>query len=569
MPEDDHAFLRGEIRGVTQLQTGFPDEDFRGLGGKESGDKEEGGGARHAQHCRAAGFPQNELCVREYEAMMIRAACTVFIGTLLRGQVPCERLTDLRLPGVTITSASTETMPSAHCRVTALVPPEVRIELWMPAEWNRKLLAVGNGGLAGSIPTDAMVKPLQRGYATSATDTGHTGATTNDGAWALGRYERIVDFADRAVHVMAEADKVIVQAFYGKAPVRSYFSGCSQGGHEALVEAQRYPADFDGIIAGDPANNWTRHYAGGHLWSAFAMEGEGYIPASKIALLAEAVNAECDALDGVKDGVLSDPRRCRLDPAKLQCAGEETATCLTAAQVSAVNKLWTGLRDAHGDQVYPGIVPGGEAGPGGWANWITGPAPGKSAHAKLGIPFYRYMVFDDANWDFRSFQFEPANGFDSDVDSTDAKLGALFNATSPDMTAFRGRGGKLIQYHGWSDPDITPLNSIQYYESVANFMARGGNHGLRDTKEFYRLFMVPGMQHCAGGPGATSFDMVEPLERWVENGVAPERVIAAHLNNGAVDRTRPLCAYPLEAQWSGRGSTDEASNFLCALPGRL
>ncbi|MES1258378.1 MAG: tannase/feruloyl esterase family alpha/beta hydrolase, partial [Acidobacteriota bacterium] len=347
------------------------------------------------------------------------------------------------------------------------------------------------------------------------------------------------------------------------------FNGCSQGGHEALIEAQRYPADFDGIIAGDPANNWTRHYAGGHLWAALAMEGDGYIPPSKVPLLADAVNQACDALDGVKDGVLSDPRRCRFDPARLLCPGADAPTCFTSAQVQAVNKLWAGLRDANGDQIYPGLVPGGEAGPGGWLNWITGPVPGKSAHANLGIPFYRYMVFDDPDWDYRTFRFEASNGVDSDVDFTDAKLGALFNATSPDLSAFHARGGKLIQYHGWSDPDITPLNSIQYYESVAQFMSRGGNHGLRDTKQFYRLFMVPGMQHCSGGPGATVFDMIEPLENWVEKGAVPERVVASRLSNGAPERTRPLCPYPEEAKWSGTGSTDDAANFVCAVPGRL
>jgi feruloyl esterase len=498
---------------------------------------------------------------------------------------PCEQLADLKLPGLTITSATS--VPAgpfsiqgtqarlfsgevpAFCRVVAIAPPEVRFELWMPSQWNRKLLAVGNGGLAGTISYGPMLKPLLRGYATSSTDTGHVGASTNDGTWALGHYERIVDFADRAVHIMAEADKLVLRAFYGNTPAHSYFNGCSQGGHEALIEAQRYPNDFDGIIAGDPANNWTRHYAGGHLWSAMAMEGGGYIPAAKIPLIASAVNEECDALDGVKDGVLTDPRRCRFDPAKLLCKAGDTPTCLTVAQVDAVNKLWTGLRDASGDQIYPGIVPGGEAGPGGWANWITGTEPGKSAHANLGIPFYRYMVFEDANWDYHSFAFEAANGFDSDVDFTDAKLGALFNANSPDMTAFQARGGKLIQYHGWSDPDITPLNSIQYYESVAKFMARGGNHGMRDTREFYRLFMVPGMQHCSGGPGATTFDMIEPLDQWVEKGAAPDKVIAARVINGQTERTRPLCPHPQEAKWTGTGSTDDAANFVCALPGRL
>ncbi|MDQ1470882.1 MAG: hypothetical protein QOJ99_2362, partial [Bryobacterales bacterium] len=470
-------------------------------------------------------------------------AAVLFAAHPVLAQQPCDQLPALKLPGLTITSAiSVPAGPfsiqgtqnrlfsgevPAFCRVIAIAPPEVRFEIWMPARWNRKLLAVGNGGFAGTISYGPMLKPLVRGYATSSTDTGHVGANTNDGTWALGHYERIVDFADRGVHIMAEADKVILRAFYGNTPAHSYFNGCSQGGHEALIEAQRYPNDFDGIIAGDPANNWTRHYAGGHLWSAMAMEGEGYIPAAKVPLIAEAVNEECDALDGVKDGVLNDPRRCRFNPAKLLCKAGDAPTCLTAPQVAAVNKLWTGLRNASGDQIYPGIVPGGEKGPGGWANWITGPEPGKSAHANLGIPFYRYMVFDDANWDYRTFRFEAANGFDSDVDFTDTKLGALFNANSPDMTAFQARGGKLIQYHGWSDPDITPLNSIQYYESVAKFMARGGNHGLRDTKEFYRLFMVPGMQHCGGGPGATTFDMIEPLEQWVEKGTAPEKVIAA------------------------------------------
>jgi feruloyl esterase len=200
---------------------------------------------------------------------------------------------------------------------------------------------------------------------------------------------------------MAEADKVLIAAFYGSAPAHSYFNGCSQGGHEALIEAQRYPADYDGIVAGDPANYWTHHYVGGHLWPALATEGDAYIPAGKVPLIADAVNAACDELDGVKDGVLSDPRRCRFDPAALLCKGPETAACLTAAQVGAVNKIWAGLKTRDGRQIWPGLVPGGEAGPGGWSNWITGSAPGRSGHLNLGLPFFRYMVFDDPNWDYK------------------------------------------------------------------------------------------------------------------------------------------------------------------------
>ena len=503
-------------------------------------------------------------------------------------QIRCEQLLTVPLAGMTISSATevpggelelpggrgpSQVDVPAFCRVAATVPPEVKFELWMPVAWNRKLMAVGNGGLAGNINFGPMVAPLMRGYATSSTDTGHAAASTNDGAWALGHYERIVDFADRAVHVMAQANKVILRAFYGGAPVHAYFNGCSQGGHEALIEAQRYPEDFDGIIAGDPANNWTRHYAGGHLWTGLAMDGDAFLTPEKVQLLGDAVNQQCDALDGVKDGVLTDPRRCRFKPETLLCAGADAPTCLTAPQVAGVNKVWAGLRDVHGDLIYPGLVPGGEAGPGGWTNWVSGAAPGKSAHLNLGIPFFRYMVFDDPQWDYHSFRFDAGNGFDSDVDLTDNKLGALFNANSPDLTAFRARGGKLIQYHGWSDPDITPLNSIDYYENVVRTNAKGGNHGLRDTREFYRLFMVPGMQHCNGGPGATRFDMTDALEGWVEQGTAPERVIATRAVAGTAgtvttEFTRPLCPHPAEAVWDGKGPVTQAGSFACQVVGR-
>jgi feruloyl esterase len=453
----------------------------------------------------------------------------------------------------------------AFCRVAATATgTEVKFEIWMPAQWNHKLVAIGNGGLAGSIVYNQMMKPLQAGYAISSTDTGHSSGT-NDASWALGHFERIVDLAYRGIHLMAEADQVILKSFYGAQSAHSYFNGCSLGGQEALVEAQRYPGDFDGIVAGDPANNWTHHYVGGHLWSAAATDGDSYIPASKVHILADAVNQACDLLDGVKDGVLNDPRRCHFDPETLLCKSADTSACYTAAQVSAVKRIWSGLRTADGQQIYPGLVPGGEAGSGGWANWITGAEAGKSGHANLGLPVFKYMLFEDPNWDFHTFHLEPADGFESDIDVMDAKLGPLFNATNPDLGPFKARGGKLIQYHGWSDPDITPLNSINYYESVVK--AQGGDvHGLSNTTAFYRLFMVPGMQHCGGGPGPATFDMLEALDRWADQGTAPEKVIASHSANGKVDRTRPLCPYPTEAQWKGTGSTDDAGNFVCALP---
>jgi feruloyl esterase len=501
-------------------------------------------------------------------------AISTFAAITGWAQPSCEKLAAAHFPGISITSATLISagpfvapaggpriptfVAPAFCRVAAIVEAEVAFELWMPERWNTKLLAVGNGGLAGTISYSAMIKPLQEGYATSSTDTGHVAGGTDNGSWALNRYDRIINFADRATHLMAEADKVILAAFYSAAPSHSYFSGCSQGGHEAFIEAQRYPNDYDGIIAGDPANYWTHHYVGGHLWPAIATDGDAYIPAEKVSVIADAVNEACDALDGVKDGVLSDPRRCHFDPAKLLCTGSDTSKCLTSPQVSAVQKIWAGLKTADGRQIWPGLVPGGEAGTGGWANWITGTGPGRSGHLNLGIPFFRYMLFDNPAWDYHSFRLEPSDGFDSDIDYLDSKLGAIFNAINPDLSAFKARGGKLIQYHGWSDPDITPLNSINYYESVQKTM--GSN-----TAQFYRLYMVPGMQHCNGGPGATTFDMVGPLDTWVTSGAAPDSILASKLTNGAVTRTRPLCPYPQEATWKGTGSTDDAASFSCTV----
>jgi feruloyl esterase len=503
-----------------------------------------------------------------YRRLLLAFAGVALAAIPAAAQRSCESLTQLALPNVTISlatpvAAGQFTPPGAgagvevpaFCRVAGVVAPEIRFELWMPVQWNRKLLVVGNGGLAGSINFRQMVEPLERGYASGSTDTGHQGAA-NDASWALGHMQRVIDFAHRSVHAMAEADKAIVAAFYGARPAHSYFSGCSQGGQQALILAQRYPQDFDGIVAGDPANFWT-HNQVSHLWTVLSTQGDNYIPPSKVAALAEAVNRACDSLDGIADGILNDPRRCHFDPATLLCAGGDGPRCLTAAQVDAVKKLYQG----PGASIYPGLLPGGETGPGGWGNWITGPRPGASGHGNLGLPFFKYIVFEDPNWDVRSFRFETAAGFDNDVQFLDEKLSTIFNATNTDLGAFRDHGGKLIHYHGWSDPDITPLNSVDYYESVAKTTA--------GTSAFYRLFMVPGMQHCSGGPGPAKFDMVAALEHWVERGTAPERIVASHVTaEGTVDRTRPLCPYPQEAQWKGAGSTDEAQNFVCAAPKR-
>jgi feruloyl esterase len=325
-----------------------------------------------------------------------------------------------------------------------------------------------------------------------------------------------------------------------------------------MTEAQRYPQDYDGIIAGDPANYWTHLYMGGHLWIAQAMENDpaSYIPASKTQMIGDAVYAACDALDGIRDGILNDPRKCHFDPSTLLCKDGDAPNCLTAVQVGTVQKIYQGGHMSDGKQIFPGIMPGGEAGAGGWSTWITGAQPGRSSHITLGMPFLRNVAFEDPNWDFRTFRFDRAPGFDSDADFIDAKLGPIFNNMNPDLKAFQSHGGKLIQYHGWSDPDISPLNSINYYKSVEKTM--------NDPRNFYRLFMVPGMYHCSGGPGPNTFDAVAALEQWVEKGVAPEQIVATHAVGGVVDRTRPLCPFPQEAQWKGAGSTDQAESFVCA-----
>jgi len=512
---------------------------------------------------------------------MVRRALAVlvFLPALSFAQQPCESLAKLALPNTTITltasvpagsfqvpggrgGAATANVP-AFCRVAATISPDIRFELWMPTNWNRKFLAVGNGGLAGTIRYDAMLDPLRRGYATSNTDTGH--AADSDGHWAQGHMQRVFDYAFRAVHEMTQADKAIIKAFYGASPERSYFSGCSRGGQEALTEAQRFPDDFDGIIAGDPANNLTGLFIGGHLWITQLMQGDGYIPAAKTQIVGDAVYNACDALDGIKDGVINDPRRCHFDPSVLLCKAGDASDCLTAAQVDSVRKIYEGARTADGGQIFPGILPGGEAGPGGWQTWITGTDRGRGSHTTLGMPFLRYIAFEDPNWDTRSFRWERKDGFDSDVDFIEKKLGPIFDNMNPDLTAFRAHGGKLIQYHGWADPDISPLNSVNYYESVIHFDGRGARRGLADTQGFFRLFMVPGMYHCNGGPGPNTFDAVRALEDWVERGAPPDRIVASHSTNGTVDRTRPLCPYPQEAQWKGSGSMDQAENFVCGL----
>jgi hypothetical protein len=457
------------------------------------------------------------------------------------------------------------------CRVQGVLTPSgdshIEFEVWLPvAGWNGKYLGVGNGGFAGSIGYTALADAVANGYVASSTDTGHQAGGT-DGAWALGHHEKMVDYGYRAIHETAETAKTIVAAYYGGGLKKSYFSSCSNGGRQALLEAQRYPADYDGIIAGAPANYFTHHLAG-FVWNAQALDGDGYIPPAKLKVIETAALTSCDAKDGVKDGVIDDPTKCHFDPAPLVCKGEASDSCLTEAQLAALKKIYAGPKNSKGEQIYPGYEPGGETGLGGWLSWITGATPGKSAQFAFGRGLFADMLFQDEAWDFRKMNF------DRDMKIADDKGAQLFNATNPDLKAFKARGGKLLLYHGWSDAAIAPTNTIHYYESVVSKVGR------KNADEFVELFMVPGMQHCGGGPGPNVFgaqspaaadsdhSMIKSMERWVEQGTAPAKIIATKYQAdgspaSGVLRTRPLCPYPAVAQYSGSGSTDDAANFSC------
>jgi feruloyl esterase len=416
---------------------------------------------------------------------------------------------------------------------------------------------VGNGGMAGAIPYPTLAEAVAAGYATVGSDLGHEGGFI-DGSFAIGRPDRVVDWGHRATHEMTVRAKAIAAAFYGRPAARAYFTGCSGGGRQGLMEAQRHPEDYDGILAGDPTADFTHLTTGGRLWVELAMlreeGGRGYIPPAKLPALAAAVVAACDGLDGVADGVLEDPRQCRFDPAVLQCRGAETDACLTGPQVTALRRIYAGATTRDGTRIFPGYEPGGELGPGGWAANITGPAPFQAGQWAYASGFLKGLVFEDPGYDPLRFDFE------RDVAPMDAKpvagstLAATINATDPDLSGFRARGGRMIQYHGWSDPGVAPQSSTGYYDSV---LARQP-----DAAAFYRLFMVPGMQHCTGGPGPSRFDGLAALVRWVEQGEAPERITASLVADGRVLRTRPLCPYPRTARFTG-GNPDDAGSFEC------
>jgi feruloyl esterase len=433
------------------------------------------------------------------------------------------------------------------CRVVGVSKPtadsNINFEVWLPTKtWNGRFLSAGEGGFAGAINysrngLDGGVDELvRRGYVTATTDTGHG---SSDKLWAIGHPERVIDYAYRAKHLVTVAAKGLIGTFYGHAADYSYFSSCSNGGRQALMEAQRYPEDFDGLIAGAPWN-FQSHTSAGIVWSAQALAAPGAsIPAAKLHSVQAAAIAACGKIDGVADGLIGDPRKCKFDPAALTCLGADSDVCLSKPQVDALKKLYSGPANPRtGESIAPGWEPGGEAG------W--------DLNINLAQGYFGNLVFEDPNWDFKTFDF------DKGMAAADAKIGAKANATNPDLSGAKRKGAKIIVYHGWNDQILEPAFSPQYYEQVAQTMG-----GMDQTRDFFRLFMVPGMNHCRGGIGTDRFDAMSAIVNWVEAGTVPDRIVAARMRDGKVDRTRPLCPHPLAASYSGSGSVDEAANFVC------
>ncbi len=494
----------------------------------------------------------------------------------------CEGLATLSLPNTQITAAKSvpagsftppgaraavENLP-AFCQIHGILKPTgaslIHFEVWMPLDkWNGRLEVAGNGGLAGTISYGPMGTALRQGYAAASTDTGHTAQEPH--TWLENR-ERLIDYAHRALHLTAVAAKEIVNTYYLSPARYSYYIGCSTGGKQGLIEAQRYPADFDGIVAGDAANFWTRQMAS-EVWNGVVTSSpETNLSEENLKLIQDAVMETCDALDGAKDGIISDPTRCRFDPKKLLCKRAGQANCLTSAQAAAVEKIYGGVVNPKtGEKLYPGLYPGGELGWGRAGGMMV--INRKDTSGVSSNDFFAYALFHDPKWQFRTFDF------DRDLKRAEDTFASITNGTDPDLAEFRRLGHKLIYYHGAADPLIPAQNGIDYYETVLKKD--------RNADQYYRVFLVPGLYHCSGGPGVTAFggsqpspvidaghDMISAAVQWVEQKKAPERIIGTKFVDNKpgnpIALQRPLCAYPLVARYKGSGDMNDASNFACA-----
>jgi feruloyl esterase len=483
------------------------------------------------------------------------------LGAQQKPVTGCPDLRSLTNQQVTIAVAApvaeTPNAP-AHCRVFGQVLPQVGFEVRLPAEWNGRFVMIGNGGFAGE-PTDnpgrvsQYGRYMKRGYAVAATDTGHSAITEPGAAFAADR-QKLLDYAFRSLHVTAEAAKMVLRAYYGTAPARSYFEGCSTGGRQGLILAQRFPNDFDGITVGAPVLNFTATMIR-FVQTAKALKAAP-IATNKMPTLAAKIYEGCDAKDGIKDGVIDDPRRCDFQPTRdlPRCAaGADRPDCFTDPQIHALEQIYAEMK-SQGKRIFPAWPVGPEAagqnGRSGWDSWTVHDG-GPSTGVFFGEGFFRYLAQPKPDPAYDIYNF--------DIDKDLAKLESIhqiLDATDTDLSAFQKRGGKILMYFGWADPALNPMMGVEYYEAVAERMGP-------KTNDFFRLFMVPGMLHCGDGPGPSVFDTTGPLSQWVEQGTAPESIKAIKVTNGKAVRSRPLCVYPAAAKYNGSGSTDDAANFTC------
>ena len=468
--------------------------------------------------------------------------------------------------GTTITSASvveaTQGVPQ-YCKVDGHVASpgnEVNFRLGLPTTWNGKYYFVGVGGLGGSIGN--LDAGLRRGYASASTDTGHA---SSDPTWGSNRAKEI-DYGHRGTHVTAVAGKELTSAWFGRSPEHAYFNGCSNGGRQALMEVQRYPTDFDGIIAGDPATGTPMQVGRALVFQHILLHPENFVPIAKIELLSKATLAECDGKDGLKDGLITDPRLCTFKPETLKCAGADGPECLTSGQVATVNKMYAALKTADGKMYTAGFPVGHEGGSTGWQAWTFGrtpPAPQADGTLAFGEQQPSGYNLSEQNMRFLALENDdPAFTwktlrFPQDLPRL-ASMTEILSPHDPDLTPYKKRGGKIIMYHGWADPAISAYGTLDYYEKMSKAVG-----GQKEADSFSRLYFVPGMHHCSGGPGPNQFDMLTELENWIEKGKSPAAVVASHASDGKVDRTRPLCPHPLVAKYSGNGNVDEAASFRC------
>lgn len=526
--------------------------------------------------------------MKQVSRLFMLALSFCFLGCALLRAADCGSLKTLKLDDTTISAAQLVTSGTLSvsdarppitglppfCRVTGVLRPTsdsaIRFEIWLPAQdWNGRLLGAGNGGFAGSISYDELAGYLKRNFAVAGSDAGHQ-ANATDATWAYQHPEKVKDFGWRAVHLTRLRAGQIISAFYGRHENNAYFDSCSDGGREALMEAQRFPDDYDGILAGAPANAWSTMVGAGVMAiQTRQSDPRAYFSDLKLPAIQKASLAACDSVDGVKDGIINDPSKCHFDPQVLLCKGEETLDCFTQPQITTLNSIYNGERDRYGKMVFPGYTPGDELG---WREWVVGQDPTGASGLRYVENYFRYMVTGDPRWNPLTVDPELA------LRQSREKEAADLDSTDPDLSKFSKRGGKLILYHGWNDQAISPWNTIDYYKSVQQKM------GSDTSDSFLRLYMAPGVEHCAGGPGPSFFGqfglgtakgpaygLFDSLVNWVEKGRPEDDIIATKYGPGPngenhVIMTRPLCAYPKVAKYSGTGDTNDAANFACALP---